>query len=319
MNKVSKCFLSIVFCMLVLLPFTNVKALSVGGIDVPVVTSNDGLYSDTYESGRHVYKGTNPNNYIIFSGDMWRIISVESNGSLKLVKGGRLIGNTPWASAIDSWDISSLKTYLNDTYFPTLSDKDKVVSHNWGIGAVESSSNDLSAQIAAENSEVWNGKVGLIAVSDYLRANSNMNNCGTFMLNNNNASSCYSTNWFYSILYNDNTLMWTISENSHSEKQAFIVSDHNKTIDPRVKEEIGEVYPVVYLTPDIILTGTGTSDDPYRITDKVPEKEEEKTEPSQVVNVPSTALYTSMLILTVGLLLIIVAILVIRKVTRKNS
>ena len=50
------------------------------------VTSGDGLYKDTYESGRFIYKGFEPNNYITFNDELWRIISVESDGKLKIVK-----------------------------------------------------------------------------------------------------------------------------------------------------------------------------------------------------------------------------------------
>ena len=48
-----------------------------------VVTSGDGLYKDTTETGRCVYKGANPNNYITLGSDMYRIIAVESDGTLK--------------------------------------------------------------------------------------------------------------------------------------------------------------------------------------------------------------------------------------------
>jgi len=69
-----------------------------GGIAVPpitideltedVVTSGDGLYEDPTEAGRYVYRGANPDNYITFNGEEagWRIISVESDGTLKIMK-----------------------------------------------------------------------------------------------------------------------------------------------------------------------------------------------------------------------------------------
>ena len=55
-----------------------------------VVTSGDGLYSDSTESGRYVYRGANPNNYITLGTDTYRIISVESDGTLKVIKNGRI-------------------------------------------------------------------------------------------------------------------------------------------------------------------------------------------------------------------------------------
>ena len=51
-----------------------------------VVTSGDGLYEDSYESGRYVYRGANPNNYIEFNNELWRIISKETDGTYKIVR-----------------------------------------------------------------------------------------------------------------------------------------------------------------------------------------------------------------------------------------
>ena len=42
------------------------------------VTEGDGLYKDEYEEGKYTYKGVNPNNYITFNNEMWRIISIDS-------------------------------------------------------------------------------------------------------------------------------------------------------------------------------------------------------------------------------------------------
>ena len=50
-----------------------------------VVTSGDGLYADPTVPGRYVFKGANPNNYITIGDDVYRIISVESDGSLKVM------------------------------------------------------------------------------------------------------------------------------------------------------------------------------------------------------------------------------------------
>lgn len=51
-----------------------------------VVTTGDGLYADSTEEGRLVFKGANPDNNIKINDENWKIISVENDGSLKLVK-----------------------------------------------------------------------------------------------------------------------------------------------------------------------------------------------------------------------------------------
>ena len=55
-----------------------------------VVTSGDGLYTDSTEAGRYVYRGVNPNNYITLGTDTYRIISVESDNTLKVIKNGSI-------------------------------------------------------------------------------------------------------------------------------------------------------------------------------------------------------------------------------------
>ena len=46
------------------------------GVNVPVVTKGDGLYQDKYEEERYLYKGFNPNNYIVFN----KIIFIFKHG-----------------------------------------------------------------------------------------------------------------------------------------------------------------------------------------------------------------------------------------------
>ena len=67
----------------------------VSQMGVTTVTSGDGLYADSVESGRYIYRGANPNNYICLdtnsSGscaddDLYRIIAIEADGTLKVIK-----------------------------------------------------------------------------------------------------------------------------------------------------------------------------------------------------------------------------------------
>ena len=51
-----------------------------------VVSSGDGLYVDQYEDERYVYRGSEPNNYIMFNDELWRIIAKESDGTYKIIR-----------------------------------------------------------------------------------------------------------------------------------------------------------------------------------------------------------------------------------------
>ena len=272
-----------------------------------VVTSGDGLYADEYEEGRYVYRGANPNNYIEFNNELWRIISKEADGTYKIVRnevlpedmpfdennyrdkesngaGGTYCANSSygcnaWAATANmvgspaeftngnySGTVlldSSLNTYLNGEYLNSITvNKDKIVSHNYNIGAVVYNDNDLATQIEGEKAYKWNGEVGLISDSDYINANSDMNTCGTHLKNHNNYGTCRNTNW----MYISGTYWWSLSPSAYSDYAdlEFYVSAEGRIYNYRASYSSG-VRPAVYLTSSLSLSGSGTESDPYRI------------------------------------------------------
>ena len=230
------------------------------------VTEGDGLYADEYESGRYIYKGANPNNYITFNNETWRILSIEGDGRIKIVR-NELLSFRAWDSSGKSgsnqWDRpSDIKTYLNGEYLDSIIvNKEKIVPSTWSIGKVTSGNDDLAGQIASENeTQSQEASVGLITVSEYLRANTNTELCGNLSLNKSNYSTCKTTNW----LFKNNNYYWTISPLSSNSSDVFYVySDGNLyytyAYDPYA------VLPALYLSSDINLSGSGTAGDPYII------------------------------------------------------
>ena len=78
---------------------------TVGGITLPLASDgSDGLYADEYESGRYIYKGVNPNNYITFNNETWRILSIDGGGRIKIVRDD-LLPKRVWDSTYsNNWD-----------------------------------------------------------------------------------------------------------------------------------------------------------------------------------------------------------------------
>ena len=68
------------------------KIFATNDLKSTAVTTGDGLYKDTYETNRYIYKGNNPNNYIKLDNDLWRIISIESDNTLKVIKQDNIVG-----------------------------------------------------------------------------------------------------------------------------------------------------------------------------------------------------------------------------------
>ena len=193
--------------------------VDMGGQNVELVTSGDGLYEDQYESGRYIYRGSEPNNYIQFNNELWRIVAKETDGTYKIVRdellpqnegytfmvydeaNHRLTENNTYCTypqlgcgvfaAVSGTfqtpngnysgtvtEDSSIKEYLNNTYYPTLTGiaKTQVQSHTFNIGSVEYKSRDdsIKKSIAEEKMYKWTGNVGLINVSDILKASTNI-------------------------------------------------------------------------------------------------------------------------------------------------
>ena len=152
-----------------------VPSESIGGQDVELVESGDGLYEDEYESGRLIYRGQNPNNYIMFNNELWRIIAKETDGTYKIIRNDVLPkrrfdeanhrstennsycqnpsrgcgvyaaveGTFSSPSGSQSGTVtedSSIKIYLNDDYYVNnlnSTAKGQMTAHSFNIGAVE--------------------------------------------------------------------------------------------------------------------------------------------------------------------------------------
>ncbi len=284
------------------------------GLDLTVVTSGDGLYSDTTESGRYVYKGANPNNYITLGSDTYRIISVEKDGTLKVIKNGS-IGNKVfdtsnarystastdycnttsgckvWGSKTTMLDSSgtnvttmpqlvggtefnlpdteaTLNTYLNNDWYNSLSStvQSKIVTHLFNVGVTKYNETNLSNTITQEKAYKWKGKVGLMTVSDYVKASTN--SACTSVSTYYSTSSCYNNsathNWIFAGPV-AKSWSWTSSPSSGSiDSYVFFVGSAGNLYSSLARDSY-RVAPVLYLSSDITLTGEGTSSSPYTI------------------------------------------------------
>ena len=67
-------------------PIPSGETTLIGGQEVDIVSGGNGLYKDEYESGRLIYRGQDPNNYITFNGETWRIIAKEADGTYKIIR-----------------------------------------------------------------------------------------------------------------------------------------------------------------------------------------------------------------------------------------
>ena len=230
------------------------------------IIEDNGLEKDPYEC-RYFFTGATPNNYITFNNETWRIVSVECDGTIKIMR-NETTGNLKWDSSnSNNWARpATLNTYLNETYLTSNLNntaQSQIVAKDFSIGPVTYDNNDLADQINDENSSKWNGKVALVTVSEYIRSNSNKSSCGTFSLNSDNSSTCNNTNW----MYYSKDYWWTLSPHSGTSYPAFTVSYGGFVYSRSVSSSYG-FRPAVYLSSDIQITGgNGSSSNPYILSE----------------------------------------------------
>ena len=234
---------------------------------VKIVTSGDGLYKDEYETeynDKYVYKGKNPNNYITFNNEKagWRIISIEGNRTIKIIK-NEAIGYKRWSNGTDDWTTASLNTDLNETYYNTLTStaQKQIAIGEYSLGDVQWDSADLSNTIYEENIVKWSGKIALPTVSEYIRANSYKSLCGTMQVFDQNISICNQTNW----MYQSGLEWWTLTPVYLGDQNVYYISDDMWIISDEPSTRY-QIRPTLYLSSEVKITGgTGTQNDPYTI------------------------------------------------------
>lgn len=269
------------------------------------------MYKDTVTEGRYYYRGANPNNYITFNGETWRIISVESDRTLKIVRNQQLPKGQAWdesgnrssststycssASSMgcNAWAATSnlvgspsaftqyypngntsdstkytgtitsdstMAIYLNWTYYNSLSNaaKSQVIKGTFNISTPGNTSDTegLETDAKEEKQYQWKGYVALYTVTELLRASTN-SSCT--MLNGN--SNCNSNNWLWSTKGE-----WTLSPAAGDGTAALRVNYDGSVDGYGGCPNKYAIRPVLFLSSNITLKGTGSSSDPYVIT-----------------------------------------------------
>lgn len=244
-----------------------------------IFSEENGLIVDDTEDENLRYAGANPNNYVEFNNELWRIIGVfdvasEIGGAkvprIKLVRDESLESKKVWDSVspyLNEWEGSEIEVYLNDgdlSYYSSLS-----VSAKNQIGTSQSiwyvgSSPDNIASVVYENERkdvtgVQN-YIGLIYVSDFGFAGVN---CGNSVISGYN-NSCGPNNWLTATQFDG--LYWTISPFADVSGDAWVINSSGRAISDGVGG-IQSVRPSVYLKSDIEITsGQGTKSNPYKLS-----------------------------------------------------
>ncbi len=195
-----------------------------------LVYEGDGLYMS---GGEYVYKGDKVNNYIEYSNLMWRIIKTNNDGTIDLVLDD-YINTLNWNNQYKKFVESDINKYLNE-YFIKYLDTKYLEKTSICIDDV----NDIKKFSCNNKNDDY--YVRLLSVNEFL--NSKTDN--TYISNDK------SSLWLSTV---SSDKVWQINGLSLS------LSQPNRLLG---------VKPVVKLKNDVaLISGDGTKENPYRITEK---------------------------------------------------
>ena len=250
------------------------KDTILGASNSNIVTSGDGLCAQTVGSNKTYYfKGAVENNYVKFAEKVWRIVRINEDGTMRLITQDNVISSQKFNSTTNTYDKmyytnSEIKTAVENWYKTNITDKGfdgKVVSGNYfceqakvvystdftaGSATVATKDNytpSFDCTTDGNRKGVVSGKVGLITIDEVLFAGGVIGSSSNFYLKNGKDYWMMSPAGFS---YGNNTAFaWNVRSNNQA-----IHGAGNFTFGVR---------PVLNLSADTLVTGSGTNSDPY--------------------------------------------------------
>lgn len=231
------------------------------------VLSEDG----TSTSKEYRYAGINPKNYIYFNCkddskfdtcELWRILGIynvsngnETEARIKLVKAGSEEMAAWDANGGNTYNTSTLNSYLNNDFYNKLSKtaKSQIQEATYKLGGAADLEINSKELYATEQSagESINAKVGLMNLSDYVFA-SGMNDETIIS----NLASLNTNNWLFK-----EQNEWLINKNNTN---AIYTINNTGEVATGASTEEKMIRPVVYLASNVkIMSGDGSLENPY--------------------------------------------------------
>lgn len=251
-----------------------------------VSTSADGLFADDASTGvdatlpytsKYYYRGNNVDNYISFSGAIWRIVCIPQNDTVKMLTKESSSSNYHIENTYtNDWNDGDLRANFN-----TWAQNNYIDSHSMSvnftgsdshveqgifyIGAVErifagtdaltTVINDERTNTSRTANAAYQSYIGLITVSEYIKA-CNSSNVFNIRTTQTNKSDIRNSDWIYR-----NSNDWTMTAVKGTTAQYW--SMHPDQLLSYLATSSYKIRPTIFLKADTILSGTGTSGDPF--------------------------------------------------------
>ena len=209
-----------------------------------IVLENPGPDGDTYDDGTDTFiTGTDPNNYIWYSGKLWRVVSVNNKAKTTKLVTQWNISTITYSSGSTDFEGSYMEEWLNDTtvdgFLGNLRDYENfiVTDAKWNATSTTSSSKPAETTMVED-------AVGLLNYYEYV-------------------TSYRGTTYSYGYL-NNGLWWWTLTPNSAS--TVYRVSCIGYAGSDNYLNNAYGVRPSINLKSNVhIVDGDGTIDNPYRL------------------------------------------------------
>ena len=219
-----------------------------------IAVKGDGL---TVDGKRYIYRGKVSNNYVMYSGLMWRIMSIDENGNIKLIT-DETVTLLSWSARENDYETSIVRRYLNPIvedensgfFYSLLEEPDKYLTPTkMCLDKTLAPTEILGCNVTVEDEYV-----GLMNTNEYFFAG---------------GSDSY---------LNTGVRQWTLTGVAGEEgtKVYYVYPEGGVNGN---SESAGEKYsygvrPVITLKADLNITkGVGTFESPYFITENLEENE----------------------------------------------
>ena len=262
-------------------------------------TTDDAAKDCLVNENGYRYEGKNPNNYVLFNDELWRVIGVFSmeteagntENLVKLIRNETLDGlawdgnykndwssatlqqqlNNGYLNATDStcnfYDVYTKTCYFSETGINSTA-RNMIESVVWNLGGTSSTSATADSFYTAERGTTvysgrpttWTGKVGLMYPSDYGYAVLASSCARTTDLGSYNKTACAGNNWLKSGSY-----QWTLTPRPTFSYYVYYV-DYDGSLHNSNADYVNGARPSIYLKSNIVvLGGDGSRDFPYVI------------------------------------------------------
>lgn len=198
----------------------------------------------------NVFKGTNPDNYVSFNNEKWRIIRINYDDTVKIIRNDILEQKAWDENGSGYFNESSLNTYLNNTYYNKIKNSNFLTKDIYCTGTLGDDYCESSLS----------SYVGLITANEYVEAS--MDTSCTLL----SSSTCGNSNY---LKLSSN--YYTLTRGKDSFDDVYIIkagtlSNISSYSNDMTSAKLG-IRPTVTLKSSVkIVGGSGTSNDPLKLS-----------------------------------------------------